>query len=129
VEANVLLAGEIPVEAGPLEDDSDSPPHGTRLANDIAAADRRRPARRGEGRCQDRDRRGLPGAVRAEQREELARIDVERDAIDGVALRLPVALDQRLDVDHESTSWPIPAPGTPGSAAASAAQAEETGLS
>ena len=55
---------------------------------------------RRERRGQDRDRRRLAGAVRAEQREELAGPDVEADAVDGVALPLLVTLRQALDVDH-----------------------------
>src|SRR5206468_1564597 len=41
VEADVLLGREVLVEAWPLEDDSDLAAHGTRLAADIAAVDRR----------------------------------------------------------------------------------------
>src|SRR5579862_2109104 len=56
-------------------------------------------------RRQDADRRRLPGAVRAEEAEDLARVDLERDAVDGVHLGLRVALDEVLDADetHAST--------------------------
>ena len=103
VEADVLLGGQVQVEAGPLEDDPDPPAHRAGFGHDVVAVDRRAAAGRRERGGEDRDRRGLAGAVRAEQREELAGPDVEGDAVDGVALGLLVALRQVLDVDHASS--------------------------
>ena len=57
-------------------------------------------ARLGQRRRQDRDRRRLAGAVRAEEGEQLARPDVEADVIDGRDVGLLVALGQVLDGDH-----------------------------
>ena len=44
VEPDVLLRGEVHVEAGALEDDPDDPPYGARLAHDVVPVDRRGPA-------------------------------------------------------------------------------------
>src|SRR2546426_12561668 len=53
-----------------------------------------------ERRREHGDHRRLPGTVRPEQREELARADMERDPIDRVPIGLLVALDQISDVDY-----------------------------
>jgi hypothetical protein len=100
VEANVLLAGQVPVEARALEDDPDPAADRARLADDVEPVDARHPRGRREGGGQDGDRRRLPGAVRTEEREELAGAHVEADAVHRVAVGLPVALDESLDLDH-----------------------------
>ncbi len=114
VKAHVLFAGEIPVEAGTLEDDADPPAHGARLSNDVETVDGRRPVGRGQCRGQDRDRRRLASPVRPEQREEFAGAHIERYAVHRVALRLLVALDEPVDLDHLSGTlvgisqmWPV----------------------
>ena len=53
------------------------------LADDVEAEDPRRPLGRQEQRRQDLDQRRLAGAVRAEQAEELAGLDLEVDAVEG----------------------------------------------
>src|SRR6266550_5671955 len=100
VEAHILLGREVLVEARPLEDDPDLPAHGARLADDVAAVDRRATARWGKRRGQDRDRRGLSGSVRAEQHEEFTGLHLERDAVDGIRLGLLVPLHEVFDADH-----------------------------
>jgi hypothetical protein len=100
MEAHVLFGGQVLVEARALEDDPDLPAHSARVVNDVAPVDARPSAGRGERRREDRDRGGLARAVRAEQGEELARLDVERDAVDRVAVGLLVSLDEVLDADH-----------------------------
>ena len=50
---------------------------------DVVAGDARRPARRRQQSDQHPDRRRLSRAVRAEEAENLAGADVERDVVDG----------------------------------------------
>ena len=100
MEADVLLGSEVLVEARPLEDDPDLASYHARLANDIAPVDGRASTGRGKGRREDRDHGCLPRPVRPEQDEELAGLDLERDAVDGVLLGLLVALDEIFDADH-----------------------------
>jgi hypothetical protein len=100
VEAHVLLTGQVLVETRPLEDDPHAATHGARLADDVQAVDRRRATGRRQRRGQDRDRRRLAGAVRTQQGEELAGAHVEADAVDGVALRFLVSLDEAVNVNH-----------------------------
>ena len=102
VEPDVLLAGEVQVEARVLEDDPDAAPDGGRVTVEVVAGDRDRAARLGEGRRQDRDGRRLAGAVRAEEGEQLARLDIEADVVDRRGAGLPVALGQVVDGDDRS---------------------------
>ncbi len=106
MQADVLLGGQVLVEARTLEDDPDPTADGAGLGHDVVAVDRGATRRRRERRGKDRDRRRLAGAIGPEQREELAGRDLEGDAIDRVAVRLAVALDEVEDVDHgaETTS-------------------------
>jgi len=99
VEAHILLAGQVPIEAGALEDDPDPLPDRTGLGDHVESVDQGAAIGRRERRREDRQRRRLAGAVRAEQREELAGADVEGDAVDRVPIRLPIALDEVLDMD------------------------------
>src|SRR5437773_10611081 len=100
VEAHVLLGGEVLVEARPLKDDRDLAPHRARLADDVAAIDRRATARRGKCRREDRDHGRLPRPVRSEEDEELSGLHLEGDAVDGVCLGFLVPLYQVFDADH-----------------------------
>jgi hypothetical protein len=59
---------------------ADPPPHLSRLAHGVEAEHPRRTGRGQQERRQDLDRRRLAGAVRAEQAEQLAALDVEADA-------------------------------------------------
>ena len=99
VEADVLLAREVLVDARVLEDDPDVAPDGGRLAIEVVAGDGDRAAGLGQGRGQDADGGGLAGAVGPEEGEELARPDLEADVVDRRGRRLLVALRQVLDRD------------------------------
>jgi hypothetical protein len=85
VHPDVLLARQVEVEARVLEDDPDAPPDGGRVAIEVVTGDPDGARGLREGRREDRDRRRLARAVRAEEREQLARPDVEADVVDGGA--------------------------------------------
>ena len=92
--AQVVARREPLVEAAvAAEDVADPLPHLARVVDDVEAEHARLPARREEQRDQHLDRRRLAGAVRAEQAEQLALLDGERDA----AHRLDL---ERLPPDH-----------------------------
>ena len=73
-------------------------------ADGIETVDAHGAARRLEQRRQHLDRRRLAGAVRAEEREDLAGLDLERHVVDGadgfVGLRVAEDLAQALHFDH-----------------------------
>ena len=99
VQLHVLVGGQLAVEARILEDDAEAAAHldaaastGSRPSSVIAAA------RRPQQRRQHLDRRGLAGAVRAEEREDLAGAHVERHAVDGA--HVAERLDEVFDVNH-----------------------------
>ena len=94
MQADVLLARQVGVEARLLEDDADLSSDGRRVEIEVVAGDGDGATRLGEGRRQDRDGGRLAGAVRAEEGEQLAGCHVEADVIDGRDLRVLVALDQ-----------------------------------
>src|SRR5438552_5947591 len=100
VEAHILLGREVLVEAWPLKDDPDLAPHRARLPGDVAAVDRRAATCRGERRCEDRDHGRLPRPVRTEEDEELSRLHLEGDPVDGVRLGLLVPLHEIFDANH-----------------------------
>ena len=100
VEPHVLLAGEVLVDARFLEDDPHLAAHRGGVVNRVGAADPDRAGGRGERRRQDRDGGRLAGPVGPQQAEELAWLHLEGDSVDGVAIRLPVALDEVFDLDH-----------------------------
>ena len=72
----------------------------------------RRAARWCEERREHLHRRRLAGAVRSEEAEDLARVDVEGDVVDGVS-RAVVALGELVDVDHRATALGLCAHGRP----------------
>jgi hypothetical protein len=98
-----LAHGEERIEDELLRDDADLPSRRRVVAVDVVAEDgdaaRGRPRQAGE----DADQRRLAGAVRAEQAEELALLDVEADVVEGahVAARRGVRLG-----DVGRTRWP-----------------------
>ena len=73
------------------EDVPDPLAHPVRVVDDVASEDERLPRRRDQQRDQHLDRRRLAGAVRPEQPEELALLDLEADAADGLDLERPSA--------------------------------------
>src|SRR5690606_34438922 len=56
----------------------------TKLCGDIVSAYPSRALSRVGQACQDRDQRGLAGTIRAEQAEEFAMFDRERDIVEGL---------------------------------------------
>ena len=97
VHAQVLRGGEVDVQRGVLEDQADVAAHVVALRDDVEAADARRAGRRLGQRAEHVDRRALAGAVGAEEAEDLARRDGERNAADGVDVA--VGLDEVVDLD------------------------------
>jgi hypothetical protein len=81
-EAEVLGAGEQVVDRGHLAGHADRRPHLLRVRGHVVPGDDRGAAVRRQQRGQDADDRGLPGAVRAEQRGDRAPLDGEVDAVE-----------------------------------------------
>src|SRR5207302_11312206 len=98
VEIEVRAAGQRPVHDRLLKDDAADLSCGERLLGDVEAADPRRSAGRADRRRQHADRRRLAGTVRPEQAEDLARSDVEVDALHRLHVaRVHLAKLSRLD--------------------------------
>jgi hypothetical protein len=98
VDHQVRPSAQPDVEHGALEHDPRRSPRLETLRYDVEAAYRRRSGRRPHRGREHPDRRRLAGAVRAEQPERLARLDVEADSCEGddpSAIRLR----QRSDLD------------------------------
>ena len=92
VDLEVPPSGERAVDDGFLEHDAARAPRRKRVLRDVETGDLGRPARRRDGRRQHADRRGLARAVRPEQSEDLARLDVEvdpADRLDAAGVDLP----------------------------------------
>ena len=92
-----LLDGQEPVEVQLLRRQPDGLAGLAVVADRVVAEDPDRPRRRLREPGRAVDQRRLAGAVRAQQPEELARLDVEGDAVQRLDPRR-VALDQILDV-------------------------------
>ena len=89
----VVVAGEALVDAAlAAEDVADPLAHFARVLDDVVSEHLRRPGGRDQQRDQHLDRRGLSGAVRAEQAEKLALLDREADAADRLDVH-PLAAD------------------------------------
>ena len=85
-DAEVLFGGELHVDAGRLEDDSDIAPDLGGLAGDVVAQNE---SSAGGGDHQSREntkRGGLAAAVGAEQAEDFGRADVEGNVVQGGAI-------------------------------------------
>src|SRR5439155_15083815 len=78
VMAEVLLDGELAVDARVLEDDAQPAAHGVRRAPHVVAEDARDASVRGQEGCEDPEERALAAAVRPEEAEQLATRDGER---------------------------------------------------
>ena len=88
-----------------LRHQADQRAGGAIVGEDVMAADRDRAGRRRHDPADDADQRGLAGAVRPEQRENLALVDVEVDALErlepgGIGLR---QVGDRNDRGHGET--------------------------
>ncbi len=97
VQAEVLLGGEVAVERLVLEDEADVPADVVALGGDVEAAHAGGAGGGPRERAEHVDRRALAGAVGAEEAEDLAASDGERDAADG--LDLAVGLGELVDLD------------------------------
>jgi hypothetical protein len=97
VQPEVLLGGQVAVERGVLEDETDVSAHIVAVGDDVEATDARGPGRGPGQGAEHVDRRALAGAVGAEEAEDLARRDRERHAAHGVDLA--VGLGEVVDVD------------------------------
>ena len=90
---------------------ADAPAHLLRLADHVVAGHRRGARGRPQQGREHPQRRGLAGAVRAEEADHLALGHVEVDAVDGADLRLrpPLlrleGLDQPAGVDHRRSPF------------------------
>jgi hypothetical protein len=98
VQVHVFVCRQLDVEAGILKDDPESTARLERLRRRVEAVQLHRAAGRTLERREHLDRGCLAGAVGAEEREDLAGSDIERNAIHG--LDLAEGLDQVLYVDH-----------------------------
>ena len=83
VESQVLGGGQVVVERDLLEHEPDARSDAVALGGHVVAGDAGAAAARAQQRAQDRDGRGLAGTVGTEEAEELARVDRERDVVDG----------------------------------------------
>ena len=97
VEAEVLLAGEVGVQGGVLEDQADVPSDLVPVLDDVIARDPGGPRGGVREGAQDLDRGGLARAVRAEETEGLPGRHGEVDAAHRLDLAVP--LDQVGDLD------------------------------
>src|SRR5262249_28366962 len=86
------------IEIAALRHDGDLRAGADGIAHDVDAADERPATGWAHSRRQHADRRCLAGSVRPEQSEHLAPSNGERDAVDGVHLRLRVALLEQADL-------------------------------
>jgi hypothetical protein len=91
LELHVLAPREQHVERRFLQRDADRVADGRSLANDVVAGDARGARRGGKEGGQHVDGGGLPGAVRAEEAVNLARGDLEVDAVHGARAVLELA--------------------------------------
>lgn len=104
VEADVLLGGEIQVQAGLLEDDADLLAHLFGLRLHVVAADGHF-ARGGQKVGGEyRDGGGFAGAVGPQESEELALRDLEADPVDRVDVGLLVPLGEVLDLNYPAVA-------------------------
>ena len=98
VDLEVAAPGQASVHDRILEDDAAHGPRGERRGDDVEACEGRCSGRRPDRRRQHSNRRRLPGAVRAEEAEDLTAGDLEVDSLHGdgvdvVGIRLPEALN------------------------------------
>jgi hypothetical protein len=101
VNLEVPPARERAVDDWFLKDDTAGPPRGERLGRDVEACQPRAAGGRLDGGRQHPDGGRLAGAVRAEQGENLARADLEVDALHGFdAARIGLAELGNLDRVH-----------------------------
>ena len=86
LESKQLDAGLLGVERGVLQGDADAQPHRFGVVGDVVAGDDGSAAGGGDQGAEHPDHRGLAGAVGAQEAVDLAGLDVEVDAGDGLGL-------------------------------------------
>jgi hypothetical protein len=100
-EAQVLAPRQVGVQRGELPGQGDAPADGVAVGHDVVAVHGCGAGGRRDERGDHADRRGLAGAVRAEQRDDGSPGHAEVQAVDGddcaVALRQPLGLDGGSD--------------------------------
>src|SRR2546428_13376325 len=101
VDIHVLPRREVAVETRILEHDAEAPPHLRLVRGGIEPVELERAARGPQQGREHLDGGGLPGAVRTEEREDLAGSDAEGDI--GDRRDLPERPDDVLDSDD----WPL----------------------
>jgi hypothetical protein len=97
-EAEVVAHLHLGVQRYVLGQVADPPTSFQRLREHVVSGHPRRAVGRGHVARDDPHRRRLPGAVRSKEAEDLARLDVERDAADRDLFA--VAFTEVLDFDH-----------------------------
>ena len=94
----MLTTGEVRVERRFLERRADDLPHRRPLPDDVIAADGRRACGRREQRREHVHRRRLARTVGAEKAVDLARVDVQIDAVDRTRALLELT-DEAVGLD------------------------------
>ena len=104
-----LLADEcLRARAAALRDVPDPRPHGDRLASEVVPGDGGGARGRGQERREHAERRRLAGAVRPEEADDLADLDVDVDAANGLdatcaggeVLGQPARLNHVVNFEH-----------------------------
>ena len=98
MELEVLAPRELAVERRVLEDQADARANRALILANIETGDLRDSRGGSDQRAKDADGRRLAGAVRAQETEDLAGMDVKVDASHG--LDLAVGLDEVTNADH-----------------------------
>ncbi len=98
-EAEVLERRQLLVEVGAVAEEADQRADRLGLPGEVAAGDAPAPRARPDRGCQELEERRLAGAVGAEDREHLARLEREVDLRDSD--RAPVAPPEAPGLDHE----------------------------
>ena len=103
---HVLPGREVLVEARVLEYDAEALAHVVRVHGRVEPVELERPRRRPQQRREHLDRRRLPCAVRPEEGEDLAAVDVERYVVHrrDVAELLHQRYELYLTTGHASSS-------------------------
>jgi hypothetical protein len=99
VEAEVLRSRQVVVERELLENEPDVRPYRVRCPRHVVARDSGDPTRRMQQRAQHRDGRRLTGPIGAEESEQLAGLDTERNAVNRGEVAEP--FDQIVDFDGD----------------------------
>ena len=94
LELHQLAAGHEHVERGLLQGDADALAHQVRLGGDVVAGDERAAAGRAQQRDEHPHGRRLARAVGAQEAVDLARSDLEVDAVDGLEAALELAFER-----------------------------------